>query len=207
MQYVTDCQKKPWTSLSALVFFRAASLEAIIFKQAYARSTANCLHGLNLVFQVPLYRPNSPVLGGLRLALGHGSNLMLVKFCKTISLDPNNSAAMLDADLLSHRLRKGFRAAFCYNKWQDTNRNDGGMCREVPYSEMSCQATRKLSSDNAHAFATMTGGYVSQTSLHNRTGLPITCPCGQMQLCNMRYGSAHVCRTFWTDLARLQTPF
>ena len=139
MQYVTDCQKKPWTNLSALVFFRAASLKAIIFKQAYARSTANCLHGLNLVFQVPLYRPNSPVLGGLRLALGHGSNLMLVKFCKTISLDPNNSAAMLDADLLSHRLCEGFRA-YCYTKCQNTNRNYADMCREVPYSEISCQA-------------------------------------------------------------------
>ena len=54
------------------------------------------------------------------------------------------------------------------------------MCSEVPYSEISCQAARKLSSDNAHAFAIMAGGYVSQASLQKCTGLPIACPCGQI---------------------------
>ena len=98
---------------------------------------------------------------------------------KTISLDPNNSAFVSDIDLLSHRLREGFRA-YCYTKWQNTDRNDAAVCRDVPYSEISCQAARKLSAGNAHAFAIMSGGYVSQASLQNRTGLPITCPCGQI---------------------------
>ena len=98
---------------------------------------------------------------------------------KTASLDPNNSAFVPDIDLLSHRLREGFRA-YCYTKWQNTNRNDADMCREVPYLEKSCQAARKLSSDNARAFAIMTGGCVSQACLQNRTGLPIACPCGQI---------------------------
>ena len=98
---------------------------------------------------------------------------------KTISLDPNNSAYVSDIDLLSHRLREGFRA-YCYTMWQNTDRNDAAVCRDVPYSEISCQAARKLSAGNAHAFAIMSGGYVSQASLQNRTGLPITCPCGQI---------------------------
>jgi len=52
---------------------------------------------------------------------------------------PNNSAFVPDIDLLSHRLREGFRA-YCYTMWQNTNRNDADMCREVPYSEVLCQA-------------------------------------------------------------------
>ena len=42
-----------------------------------------------LVSQVP-YQPNSPVLGGLELALGHGGTLMLVKpFPLTLTIPPS----------------------------------------------------------------------------------------------------------------------
>ena len=98
---------------------------------------------------------------------------------KTASLDPNNSAFVPDIDLLSHRLREGFRA-YCYTKWQNTNRNDADMCREVPYLEKSCQAA---------ALVCLSPVLVDKS-----------------QQWNMRYGSAHMCQRFWTDLARLQTP-
>ena len=138
-------------------------------------SVARCLSGLNLVFQVP-YQPNFPEWGGLELTLGHGGTLMPAKpfpltpiilhMCPTLICYP---IACARASVLT--------ATPCGRTRIVTTRLCVAM---VPYSEISCQAARKLSAGNAHAFAIMSGGYVSQASLQNRTGLPITCPCGQI---------------------------
>ena len=82
-----------------------------------------------------------------------------------ISLNPRSTYFSLDADLFLHRLREGFRAHSC-TCWQSSNRRDAVLCQDFPYDETRCANARKASQTTSHAFAIITGGYVSNASFH-----------------------------------------
>ena len=82
-----------------------------------------------------------------------------------ISLNPRSTYFSLDADLVLHRLREGFRAHSC-TCWQSSNRRDAVLCQDFPYDETRCANARKASQTTSHAFAIITGGYVSNASFH-----------------------------------------
>ena len=82
-----------------------------------------------------------------------------------ISLNPRSTYFSLDIDLVLHRLREGFRA-HSWTCWQSSNRRDAVLCQEIPFDEIRCANARKESQTSSHAFAILTGGYVSKASFH-----------------------------------------
>ena len=92
-----------------------------------------------------------------------------------ISLNPRSTYFSLDTDLVLHRLREGFRA-HSWTCWQSSNRRDAVLCQDFPYDETRCANARKASQTTSHAFAIITGGYVSNASFHRSDDGQRLCP-------------------------------